>query len=326
MSNNNETIFRDICLGYSCEKNDLGFFYIKHINYEDHAYLEDIRKECYEECKKRGLPTIEESLKNLEEEGLWGEKKEKELKKQEDWINSLLKTKKNTYLKSKIDQIDKQIKECNFKLFSLKNERKLLLGNTCENHSDQKVSEEFIRIYFFKDKDLKEKYFNDEMFEELSSEEIIKLVSLYNSCANNFSDICIQKLVLEDFFTYYMPFCEDPMSFYGKPIINLTHNQLKLIIYSRYFKNILESSDKIPDEYRKDPEKLIDFVNANEKAKEKLSSKEGQATSLVGATQEDYAYLNVNEKNSDALKLSEEAKKKGGSLNMKDLMNLMGHD
>ena len=121
-----------------------------------------------------------------------------------------------------------------------------------------------------------------------------------------------------------MPYCEDPLHFYGKPIVNLTYNQLRLILYARYFKNIISNNDKIPDQYKKDPDKLIDYINANEKAKEKMQQKDSQATSIVGATKEDYKYINMDKGNTKSVSLAEEAKKKGGSLDMKDLMKLMG--
>lgn len=319
-------IFRDICNGYSFSQTDFGNFYVKHLNYENQTELDVLRESFFQEAKKRGLPTTEESLKNLKEEGLWTDEKENSLKKEESFIAKLSVNKKNIYIKSQLDKINVQISESQKKINSLRNERHIFLGNTCENHADQRVTEEFLKLGTFKDKDCKQLFFSEEDFDELDSQQISQLVSLHNNISAGFSDLNIQKLVLDDFFTYYMPFCEDPTTFFGAPAIRLTHNQLKLIIFGRYFKSLLQSADKIPEEYRKDPEKLIDYVNANEKAKEKINSQEGQATSIVGASQEDYEYLNMKGKNTKTVSLSEEAKKKGGALNMKDLMKMMGHD
>jgi len=55
-----------------------------------------------------------------------------------------------------------------------------------------------------------------------------------------------------------------------------------------------------------------------------MQQKDNQATSIVGATKEDYKYINMDKGNSKNVSLAEEAKKKGGSLDMKDLMKLMG--
>lgn len=318
------TIFRDICNGYSFVNCSVGVFYIKHLDYESQIRLEEMRLQFFENAKQKGLPTTEEALFNLKEEGFWTTAQENELKQEESFLLTLTNNKKNTYLKSQLDAINKQIEFSKSKINKLKNERNSLIGNTCENHADQKVTEEFLRFAFFKEKELKQLAFSDEEFDELDVFTIAELVGLYNSILFDFSDDALQRLVLQDFFSYYMPFCEDPLHFYGQPIIKLTHNQLRLIIYARYFKNILTNNDKIPDEYRKDPEKIIEYINANEKAKKMMEGKDNSATSIVGATKEDYEYLNLNRNNTKKISLAQEAKKKGGSLGMKDLMNLMG--
>lgn len=316
--------FRDICQGYTVISCNLGKFYFKHINVSDQVLLDESKDQYIEEAKNRGIPTVEEALINLKEEGYWTEKDETSIKQEEVFLLKITEQKKNTYLKSQIDTLNKQINDSLTKLNELKNKRSSYLGNTCENYAEQRVTEEFLKFTLFKDADLKNLYFTDDEFDELSSDDLSLLIGFYNKTLTEFADSRIQRLVLEDFFTYYMPYCEDPIHFYGKPIINLTYNQLRLILYARYFKNILSTNDKIPENYRKDPDKLIDYVNANEKAKEKMQQKDNQATSIVGATKEDYKYINMDKGSAKSVSLSEEAKKKGGSLDMKDLMKLMG--
>ena len=316
--------FRDICQGYTVISCNLGKFYFKHINVSDQVLLDESKDQYIEEAKNRGIPTVEEALINLKEEGYWSEKDEAAIKQEEVFLLKITEQKKNTYLKSQIDILNKQINDSLIKLNELKNKRSSYLGNTCENYAEQRVTEEFLKFTLFKDADLKNLYFTDDEFDELSSDDLSSLIAFYNKTLTEFADSRIQRLVLEDFFTYYMPYCEDPIHFYGKPIINLTYNQLRLILYARYFKNILSTNDKIPENYRKDPDKLIDYVNANEKAKEKMQQKDNQATSIVGATKEDYKYINMDKGSAKSVSLSEEAKKKGGSLDMKDLMKLMG--
>lgn len=319
-------VFLDICNGCSYEESDLGAFYIKHLTYENQVLLEDLKEYFFQHAKERGLPTTEESLENLKQEGLWTQEKEEDLKKEESFLATIIRNKKNTYLKSQIDAFNNQIQTCKTKINRLKNERVSLLGNTCENHADQKVTEEFIKLSFFKDRDCKNLAFSQEEFDELDNDDVADFIDLYNQSLSEFSDLKLQKLVLEDFFSYYMPFCEDPIHFYGKSVIHLTHNQIRLLLYSRYFKNILTYNEDIPEEMRHDPEKILDYVNANEKAK-KIKNTEGKASTIVNATKEDYKYLNMDkEKNTSVVDLGEEAKKRGGSLKMKDFMELMEQD
>jgi len=318
--------FRDICQGYTLISCDLGKFYFKHINISDQVLLDESKNEYIEEAKKRGIPTVDEALINLKEEGYWTDKDENAIKQEEVFLLKITEQKKNAYLKSQIDLLNKQINDSVKKLNELKNKRSSYLGNTCENYAEQRVTEEFLKFTVYKDTSLNNLYFTNEEFDELSSDDLSALIVLYNKTLVDFSETRIQRLVLDDFFSYYMPYCEDPIHFYGKPIINLTYNQLRLILYARYFKNILSTNDKIPEDYRKDPDKLIDYVNANEKAKDKIKNKDNQAQSIVGATKEDYKYINMDKGDKKGLSLAEEAKKKGGSLDMKDLMKLMGAD
>lgn len=321
----NKVVFRDICRGYSYLSVDENAYYVKHLRFSEFSEIDCLKNIHIEEAKKRGLPTVEEALNNLKEEGFWGDKEEEDIKQKETFVLKLLESKKNIYLKSKIDSLNKQLQEAQLEISELKNKRNSLIGNTCENHAEQKVTEEFIKFILYKDEDCKKKYFTDEEFDELSSSELTKLVVEYNKLCEAFSDLEIQKLILEDFYSYFMPYCDDPLHFFGNPIVELTFNQLKLLNYSRYFRNILQSSDKIPEEYRKDPEKLIDYFNANEKAKDlKEENDNVAASSIVGAKEEDYEYLNMKKDTDKKVTLSEEAKKKGGSLNMQELMELMG--
>jgi hypothetical protein len=316
--------FRDICQGYTLINCSFGKLYFKHINISDQVLLDESKEDYLKEAKNRGIPTIEESLINLKEEGYWTDVEERAIKQEEVFLHKITEQKKNTYLKSQIDILNKQINDSLLKINELKNKRNSYLGNTCEHYAEQRVTEEFLKFTIYKDKNLDTLFYLEEEFDNINSDNLSELIKIYNSILNNFSDSKIQKLVLEDFFSYYMPYCEDPIHFYGKPIINLTYNQLRLILYARYFKNILSTNDKIPDNYKKDPDKLIDYVNANEKAKEKMQQKDNQATSIVGATKEDYKYINMDKGNTKNVSLAEEAKKKGGSLDMKDLMKLMG--
>ena len=115
------------------------------------------------------------------------------------------------------------------------------------------------------------------------------------------------------------------MQFYGKPFCNLTYNQIRLIVYTRVFKNIFDNNENIPDNIRKDPAKLLEFGGSSREERDKVSEKlsNGSAGTLVGATDEDYEYLGI-EKPKGGISLHEEAKKKGGTLNMEDLMKLHG--
>jgi hypothetical protein len=320
-----KNIFKDICAGFSAITTPFGKAYIKHINFIEQSYIEENRKKHLDYAKSNGLPTVQEALANLEEEGFWTKTDESKIAQEELFIKKIQDQKKTTYLKSQIDVFNAQIEQGLKKLNALKNTRNSYLGNTCENYADQKNTEDFLKFTLFKDSSLKESMFLDEEFDEIPVSELGDIISAYNKINSQFSDLNIQKTTLQDFFSYYSSYSEDPIHFFGLPVTKLTFNQLRLLIYARYFKNIFMQNDKMPEEYRKDPEKIFDYVNANEKAKDILNKeKDGQAQSIVGATKEDYKYLNMDKGTTKTLSLAEEAKKKGGSLDMNDLMKIMG--
>lgn len=318
-------IFKEINFGSSPIKTSFGNAYIKHFNLFEQSEIEQKRENYINSAKEKGLPTIKEALVLLNEEGNWTAAEEALVNQEQLFIDKLAEQKKNTYLKSQIDSFNSQLDEAYARINKLKNKRNKYLGNTCENYADQRVTEDYIKDGLFKDVDCSISFFSEEDFDDLDLSGLSAFIGHFNDLSVKMNDSNLQRMVLQDFFSYYMPYCEDPIHFFGKPVVKLTLNQLKTLLYSRYFKNILSNNDNIPEQYRKDPEKIIDYVSANEKAKEfQQKNKDGQAQSIVGATKEDYKYLNMDKGNTKSLSLAEEAKKKGGSLDMKDFMELMG--
>jgi hypothetical protein len=72
----------------------------------------------------------------------------------------------------------------------------------------------------------------------------------------------------------------------------------------------------------------MDYINANEnvkKLRDKNANAENRAESIVGATKEDLEYLNITKPGQKTLSLADEAKKKGGSLSMDDMLKIFGN-
>ena len=178
---------------------------------------------------------------------------------------------------------------------------------------------------FYKDEDMSCKLFSENEFDELENEDIKLVINKYNQVFEGFSEENIQYTVLEDFYNPYLSFAEDSLQFYGKPFCELTYNQIRLIVYTRVFKNIFDTNDNIPESIMKDPAKLLEFGSSSKEERDKVKDKlsQGDGGTIVGAKDEDYERLGVK-KPTGAVDLHEEAKKKGGTLNMEDLMKLHG--
>lgn len=317
--------FRDIKNGFSEIKVLENLFYLKHLSLEDQVDIDQIYDSYFNEAKDRGVPTNDETLKRLIDEKQWTHKQESLIKQEENFIENLVNQKKSTFLRSEIERLNTDIESAQKRLYDLKNTKATFFNRTAESYAEERVNDYYILKCLYKDKYLNKPAYNENEFDDIDSDVLSLIIKEYSEIYKNINDNTIQHLVLQDFFNLYMPFAENPSEFYGKSICDLTYNQVKLLIYARFFKNIFQQNDKMPQEIRHDPSKIIDYVNANENAKklmENKNNKENQASSIVGATSEDLEYVGLKAKGQKTLSLSEEAKKNGGTLSMEDMMKI----
>ena len=319
---NLRNVFRDLVFGWSSFEQGSTRAFLKHLSIFDQVDIEDVKNYYREKAKNRGLPTEEEALARLKEEDLWTSYDDGKIKEQEEYIKHALVSKKQLYLKREIENITKDIEEAQQKLSKLLASKDALLGQTCEKYAESRMSDHYVLRSLYADSHLTKQYYNEDQIDNLSRKEMSNIIKHYNSIYASFTDNIIQKVILQDFYQPYIPFCEDVTNMFSKPLFELSLNQVKLVIYSRMFKNIFENYPNIPEEIKTDPEKVVDYVNAQEKAKENLKNldKDG-ATTIIGAKKEDYEYLGVEGYSSNTL--SAKLKEKGGKMDMKDLMQAL---
>ena len=325
-SRNYRKIFKEISQGFSSYFVGEKSRYIKHQSFYDLVDFDDVYEMHLERAKKKGLPTEDDIFEDLKKDEIWTEKDDAEIEKQSFYVESLLKNKKNIYLKSALEQINKQIKEAQEKLSSLKSKKESFISNSADKYALNRANDFYIVNSFYKDKGLKNKLYSDKEFEYASTAEVSNLVSTYNEFHETFSEKNIKHLAIQDFYKSYYSFIDNLYDFFGKPVVELTNYQLNLVLYTKIFKNILDQySEDIPDRIKNDPDGLLDFANSSEsreKIKQELSKDSGAST-IVGATKEDMEELGISQ-SSKGKTLDDLAKEKGGSLSMKDLMDLSG--
>ena len=317
-------LLKEITQGFSTYYIGESLRFIKHQSTSDLVDFDDVYESYYDRARTKGLPTEEEIFEELKKDGVWTPKDDTEIESQSLYLDSLIKNKKNIYLKSALRQVNKQIEEAENKLAELKNKKSNLITNSCEIYATNRANDYYMVNSFFKDKDLSEPLYSKEEYEYASGQEVTELIRTYNNFHMRFDERSIQNLTLQDFYKIYYAFSESANDFFGKPILFLTNFQLNLIIYTRIFKNIFEHYDDIPEKINKDPAALLDFANSSE-AREEIKRKfdgDNAASTIVGATKEDMEELGLAP--NEGTSLSEAAKKKGGTLDMKDLMDLSG--
>ena len=98
----------------------------------------------FKEAQDRGVPTHEETLERLKEEGEWSDKQEGRIKQQEDFVQQLRNNKKVQYLKKEIQRLNKDIADGIKKLNEMKNERAALFSRTAESYAEERVNDFYI--------------------------------------------------------------------------------------------------------------------------------------------------------------------------------------
>jgi len=319
----------DILKGYTkAYHEDYGDFYIKHLDIFDSEEIDEKDDHYKTHAASKGLPTTEEKIKQLKEEGSWGDKEEREISDLNLTLRNLQKTKTKLVLKSDIENIESQIKSTKEELQQKQAEKSQLIGYTADTYSSKKINEYYVFATTYKDKKLKKKLFSKEEFDELSEQDILKFVQIFNYNSKKTSEENIKRIALSGFFLNNFYLCKDnPKVYFGKPITKLTYNESELFSYGRYFKHILSEMKNKPDEeIMDDPDKLIELYNIGQNSEKiKQSAEDSDASTVVGATKEDLERMGMSSPSEDkGVSLSQEAAKKGGKLSMDDLIKLHG--
>jgi hypothetical protein len=296
--------------------------FFKHSSIRDQESIIFLYKKYEETALKKGIETTEEVYKRLTENGDWNEKDDLKISELKTYVTNLKKSKDKFFLPSQKENHQKLIDEEESQLNFLLNKKNELIGLTVEDYANRMANEEFLRTLIYSDEELKCLKFNNEDFGLLTSSELNLITKKYYEMSLSFSDPNIQKIVLQDFFNMYLSLCEKPYEFFGKFIQHLSIYQMKLLLYGKIFNNIFQYHDDIPEQIRKDPEAIFNFVDSK-KNRDKYQSmqKDSGASVIFGAKDSD---LDIIDPNAKKVSLAEEIKKNGGSLNMEQMMKLMG--
>jgi hypothetical protein len=296
--------------------------FLRHFSLKDQKLLNDHFETHKLVAVKKGIQEEKEILKRLKDDGTWTDEDEFKIIEIQNYIDTLEKTKSKIAIPSQKQSHQKLIDEEKMKLYALKIERQELVGKTATEYANNRANEDFLQNLLYKDRLLTVPFFSDDEFGEIDPVDLTSLMNSYYNIINKFNDSNIQKAVLEDCFSLFLSHCEKPFDFFGKPLIQFSLYQLKLLAYGRMFLNIFQNVDKIPDSIRKDPEALISFAESS-RNKEKLTSKmkDNSATAVFGATKEDLDFVDPEAKQ---VSLQDLLEKNGGQLNMEQMMEFMG--
>lgn len=319
------SIVGEIFDGYTeCDFNGRSV-YLKHLTVKDQRYLNLYYQKYKKRATDRGVETEDSILSKVKEDGLWTDDDDVKIENLNLELENLKTTKKSIFLKSQQDGVQKTIDEKQGEYISLMSKRKEIVGKTAEDYATNMAAVEMIRYFVFDSPELKKQAFTEGEFDEMSDLEIIKLKSIQSTTSGRLNELNIQKSVLRPFFSLYLSFCENAHDFFGKPLVDLSVFQMKLVLFGRVFHSIFQYVEDIPDGIREDPERLLAFSESKsnkDSGKGKFIDDNAAGSAVFGGTREDIK--DIAQSGGTSIKLSDEIKKAGGKLTMEQMMKLAG--
>lgn len=322
-------VYSDIIRGYSKVKYQNSDIYIKHITVHESFLNDEVYDDFYHRAVLNKIPTNEEQLKFIKSTGTWSDAKDENIKDKKLFIDNLKITRsKLAILKSQQEQIDQQIRNAESELRNLEISKIENMGLTAEIFAGRKANEFNILNSFYKNITDNIKYFTNTTLDDLDDSEFSVFLDIYNRNNEKFEQLNIKRVALAPYFLNFFYLCDnDPVKFYGKPAINLTFYQADLFSNGCYFKNILsEMKDKLSNDILDNPDELISMYETNKNVQDRLANtsngKEMTAKGIMGAKKEDYIRMGMEDQLGP--NLSELAAKKGGKLDIYDIIKAHG--
>lgn len=273
--------------------------YVKHLSYADQISLDSTREGFIQKAKSEGILSDDERIVQIKSQGVWSDKKEREIADCKTMIEGALEGKKlNMKMPSLVKRYNEQIKENEKTLNDKLRERAIAMGLTCESYADREVNDLFIFSNLFADKDLQIPLFLDSEFQYMVDSEMNQLIADYNETMEPCSAQNVKKLAMQGFFQEYFGLTGENLSqFFGKPICHMTFMQVRLLSYGAHFRNIYQNNDtaKFPKNIMDDPDLLTDYATAAAKGKEEMQ-KQGaydEGSVVIGGKKEDAKVLGV---------------------------------
>ena len=299
--------------------------YLKHLTVKDQRYLHLYYEKYKKRATDKGVETEAEILEKVKLDDLWSDDEDVAIESLRNEIENLQKTKKSFFLNSQKESVQKTINEKQNEYITLLSKRKEIVGKTAEDYATNMAAVEMIRYFVFDSKELNNQAFDEDQFDDMDDDDLLKLKIIQSSVNEKLNELDIQKCVLRPFFSMYLSYCESPSDFFGKPIINLSVFQMRLVLFGKVFHSIFQYTENIPDGIREDPEKLLAFSeakNSKDSGRKQFINDDAAGSAVFGGTEEDIKDL--AESGGTSVRLSDEIKKAGGKLTMEQMMKLAG--
>lgn len=315
-------IFSDILNGCTQIRHEGKTIFFKHIDTKIFGAASEFYEENLIIARKNGLKTTKDKELEYKDEIQHILKRLKELDLILD-TNKIAKDKEILPSQKKI--LQKEIDKFEQEKSKLEAEKHSIIGLTAEEYAENIYNDYLAYTLFFKDSQFKTSFFEVNSFDDVERERFAEIRCLFKYINEQLSDKNIKLIAASSFFLNLFILANDSvLEFYGKPIIELTQNQIDLFYLGRNYKNILgESNVPIPSSIRNNPEALVHWFE-NRSSANHLIDENAEGVSLINATLEDYELLGIARPVQPMNQLKDALNKAGGSLSLAEFAQLNG--
>lgn len=240
-------VYQEIIEG--CSYSPKGFF-IKHLCEIEQIELTRKRIELVNDYVARGIPTEEERLTRLKEDGEWSDEKENDIVAYRQTLSDnerLI----HTIIQQQQAGIRKVIEEHRQSLIKLLIERKTAIGITAEELTQKDSTYFMAYLALYRDRACLKPLFDSwEDFEALEEDKSTDYLQAIDNVLDRMNEQNIRKISVMPFFLNAFSYCKESIhTFLNKPISRLTNYQVHLFSLGSRNLNILSQSEGSPPDY-----------------------------------------------------------------------------
>jgi hypothetical protein len=323
-------IYSEICRGFSTDLIENSIVYFKHPTIAEHFSTYSNYDLFIKDGRRKGLFLEKEKIEDAIKNEWWSADKESNINFLKISIKNLSKTRDKLLYPSQKVELDNQIKRNEALLLTYLKERRDVVGYSLEDYANNKLIEELLIFFTYKNSKFTERLFSDRNeYYDLTENYIEKIKHSFDSYSEIFNTHNIKNIAACGFFQNLVYLNEDAYSFWGKPTVECTKYQIDVLLYGKMYKNMIrnhaENDKPIPEEVINNPDKFVEWVDnqsrdhgARLRNKKVRTGGSNMVSSPVGATKDDLNKLGVKVEKLKGKSLLELAQEKGGTLEKSD--------
>lgn len=285
-------VYRQIATGSSPLTFDGKGLFVKHMSLDEEVVLEEYYNLLLQNFAKDGLLSEAERMEELKKEGEWSDEEDKKIRKTEEFLAGLKKTRLKMIVPWQINQVAKEITETEEKISSMRGKKFSLIGYTREMAASNRREEYLMLITLFKDQSLKERAFDADDWEYFEQKDIARMSKAYSEVIDQFSIDNLKKICLSNsFFQTASIMGDDYWRIFNVQPLQFTIFQEQILAMFSRAKSIFKNVPDIPEECYTDYDKLVEFAERAASGKKVIKK---DAKSVVGASREDLKKMGID--------------------------------